>query len=194
MLVLQKRSSQPCFTVLLTIWWIENGRARPFFCPLNFSMLGLNQVWNTLVSGDVLLSEILNEYKEFKMSLLGLFVKIMIMLTREGGIDHVESLGMQTIRQRRYYILIVSMFKRIYLVWHLIIYAMMLPRLPRYMIIILEVMEIWIYTYWSVPKNFANVVLHIKDVDFGMTCPMKWKNLWTDRLRNIACHAFCDYS
>ena len=50
------------------------------------------------------------------------------------------------------------------MVWHLITYAMMLPWLPMYMIIILEVQKIGIYMHQSVTKNFANAVLHIKEV------------------------------
>ena len=54
------------------------------------------------------------------------------------------------------------------MVRHPITYAMMLPWLLMYMIIILEVQKIGIYMYQSVTKNFANAVLHIREVHSGM--------------------------
>ena len=63
------------------------------------------------------------------------------------------------------------------MVWHLITYAMMLPWLPMYMIIILEVQKIGIQICQNVTKNLANAVLHIKEVHPGMTYPTKSKNL-----------------
>ena len=58
------------------------------------------------------------------------------------------------------------------MVWHLIIYAMMLPWLPMYMIIILEVQKIEMYLCQNVTKNFANADFRIKEHS-GMTYPTK---------------------
>ena len=93
------------------------------------------------------------------------------------GIDLVESLEIQTIRQRRDYFLSVLMFKCIH---GLAPHNLILPWLLMYMIIILEVQKIGIYMFHSVTKNFANAVLHIKEV------PLKWftwrsKIIWFHR-------------
>ena len=69
--------------------------------------------------------------------------------------------------------------------WYLITHAMMLPWLPIYMIIILDVQKIGIYMYQSVTKNFANAVLAIKKVRSGMTYPKKERNLVHLKVLNL---------
>ena len=48
------------------------------------------------------------------------------------------------------------------MVWRLFTYVMMLPWLLVTMVLILEARKIWIYTFRSIPKKYANVVPHIK--------------------------------
>ena len=52
--------------------------------------------------------------------------------------------------------------------WHIITYAIMLPWLPMYMIIILEVQKIGIYKHQSETKNFENAGLHTNEVQSGL--------------------------
>ena len=62
------------------------------------------------------------------------------------------------------------------MVWHLTTYVMMLLWLLMSMVIILGAQAIWIYMYRNTPKNYANVVSHIKELCYGMTCPMRYNN------------------
>ena len=98
------------------------------------------------------------------------------------GIDLVDSLKIQTIRQRRDHFLSVLMFKAIHVQSYM--FKAIHGLAPHYlcndvtmivmsMVIILGALKIWIYMYRNTPKKYANVVLHIKEACYGMTCPMR---------------------
>ena len=57
------------------------------------------------------------------------------------------------------------------MVWHLTTYAIILPWLAMYIIMILELQKTGIYMYekWTLQTQF----LHIKEVHSGMTYPTK---------------------
>ena len=99
----------------------------PFYGKLNFSMLGLDQVWGTLVKWCTIQSKLyygpsirgcttegnLEPVQRIQNCCPRIICKSYDYVNT-GEIDYVESLGMQTIRQRRYYVLIVLMFKCIH--------------------------------------------------------------------------------
>ena len=88
------------------------------------------------------------------------------------GIDLVDSLKIQTIRQCRDHFLSVLMFKAIHGLAPHYLYNDVTMMLMS-MVIILGARKIWIYMYRNTPKKYANVVSHIKEACYGMTCPMR---------------------
>ena len=61
------------------------------------------------------------------------------------------------------------------LVWITFYWAQLLGLLIS-MVKILETREIWIYMFQSTLKKYANIVSYIKEVCYGMTCPMRWQD------------------